>query len=442
LTLTDTRQLATDWFVNEFPEDTVILREGYTILPQVLYLHDNWPYKWINLNEEAPSRREVNHYLSDKAQVIAVSNYIYERVRRDPVEEQARPKQLAYLEEKAELVKIFDPYRDNYQPDWFYLDQLYGPSAETFQRITPGPLIKIYRLPYENQPFSTEMPDISVPVNANFADRLILLGYDLPVRRAEPGEMFPITLYWQAVTRMDHTFVIFNHLLDEQQRNWGGHDRWPRETANTILWHPGEVVIDAFGLRVADDAPDGVYTIDIGLYVQDDPAANPLPLVREGRILDQSSVQLGIVKVGGAPPELSLSPDELNPEVELQLKLGEPPLVLLHGYDIVIETGVLKLTLYWESLAQTSVDYTTFVHLRDRAGNTVAQGDRPAGGGRYPTSLWDVGEIIRDEVTIPLTGLSGSEGSLFVGLYDVETGIRLTVPGNSANEIRLDVLPF
>jgi 4-amino-4-deoxy-L-arabinose transferase-like glycosyltransferase len=439
LTLPDTRQLATDWFLQEFPEDTVVAVENYSIFPRQAVLNNHWSYKIIGLDELGPTRNDANYYLARKTDVIAISNYTADRVRQNPAEETARLAQLAWLAEKAELIKEFNPYRAGYDESWFYLDQLYGPAGETWQRERPGPLLRLYHLPYENQPFDRALPQISVPVEANFGDKLMLLGYDLANRRAQPGQAFTITLYWQALTRMDKTYVVFNHLLDEGQRNWGGYDRWPQETAKTTLWQPGEVVVDTFDVPSASDTPDGIYTLDIGLYDQADSAARPLRIVRDGSPIDQNSIRIGPLKVGQAPPDLVFSRQQIAPQTELLIKFGEPPVIQIRGYDLTRRDDALHLKLYWESLTQSTIDWSVFVHVRNQSGETIAQKDGPAGNGRYPASLWDPGEIISDEIVIPLpANLTADDYRLVIGLYDYQTGQRLAIPGHQANELTLD----
>ncbi|MBE7470371.1 MAG: glycosyltransferase family 39 protein [Anaerolineales bacterium] len=435
LTRPNTQQLATTWFIENFPEDTVVAKEPYSILPETVFLSQPWPYKVITLDRTDPARSQENYYLSRKTELIAVSNFTFARIREKPAAEQIRLNQLKLLAEKAILLKEFNPYRRSPYSNWFYLDELYGPAGETLQRVSPGPLIRIYRLPYENQPYTTEIPPISVPVEANFANKLVLLGYDLPARRANPGESFPLTLYWQAAVRLDQTYVIFNHLLDQHQQNWGGYDRWPQETANTVLWQPGEVVVDTFNLPVAVNAPPGIYTIDIGLYNQADRTATPLSLLQNGQPINQNSVRIGPVKVGEAPPEIRTN--KISPQYPLSIKLGQPPLILFHGYDLLPAQNGWELTLYWESLAQTPTDWTTFIHLRNETGQTVAQKDGPTGRGLYPTSLWDRGDIIVDHIILPTQNIPAGRYNLFIGLYDLATGQRLAVPSDPANEFRL-----
>jgi len=403
LTLPDTRELATEWFTGEISDGTLVAIEEYSILPGTVFWDNyNWPYEIFSLNnQEVQPKNEMGHYLARKTEVIALSNFTSGRIRTEPAIEQLRHDQLAFWDQEAILLKVFSPYQAGHDESWFYHDQIYGPAGETLQRVRPGPLITLYRLPYEKQPYTLTVPEIAQPLQANFANKIMLLGYELNNYRAQAGESFSITLYWQALTRMYENYVIFNHLLDEQQQNWGGYDRLPQELSKTALWIPQEVVIDTFDLPVADDTPDGIYTIDIGLYNQTDPAANPLPLVFNGRPVDQNSIRLGPVKVGNAPPDVLLPDALLSPQNVLMQEMGQPPTILFHGYDMVPAQDSLQLTFYWESLAQTLINWTTFVHLKDEQGKIVAQKDGPTGSGLYPTSLWDVDEVIADQVLLP-----------------------------------------
>ncbi len=99
-------------------------------------------------------------------------------------------------------------------------------------------------------------------------------------------------------------------------------------------------------------------------------------------------------------------------------------------YDAVRESDVLRVTIYWHLLAKLDRDYTTFVHLLDANGNKVAQGDdHPVGGEFYPTSLWQVGETLRDEFMIPLpSNLAHDTYRLLVGMYHPPGGEMLGEP--------------
>jgi hypothetical protein len=298
-------------------------------------------------------------------------------------------------------------------------------------------------------------PPMQQRVEANFANRVKLLGYDLPANRAEPGGGIPLTLYWQSLDWLGEDYTIFAKLLKaDDQTVHGGRDRLPREGYSTLYWAPGEIIDDPFGLPVKADAPNGIYTINVGLYKAVNGQAVSLPLVQDEQPLDAASINIGPIKIGDAPPDVVLK--QANPQVALNQSFGNAPNLTLLGYDLTDDAGQLiqnsklktqnsklktqnlKLTLYWRSESPLPLDYTTFVHLRNQAGENVAQKDQPPLNGAYPTSLWDPGEIIADEIIIPLPdNLPAGVYQIVIGLYDFQTGQRLVVPDNPANEVVL-----
>jgi hypothetical protein len=88
------------------------------------------------------------------------------------------------------------------------------------------------------------------------------------------------------------------------------------------------------------------------------------------------------------------------------------------GYAVAREPSAWRVMLDWVPLAKLDRDYTTFVHLLDPRGSKIAQGnDHPVGGAFYPTTLWDVGETLRDEFTIAMPP------NLAPGVYTLVTGM-------------------
>jgi hypothetical protein len=104
-------------------------------------------------------------------------------------------------------------------------------------------------------------------------------------------------------------------------------------------------------------------------------------------------------------------------------------LISLPAYEVLEgEDSNLSLVLYWRSLERMENDYTVFVHLLDAEGNIVAQGDSPPVQGHYPTTMWAVGEVVRDEH--PLVGPPEA----------IVRGVRFAVGWYSAQEGRLGVV--
>jgi hypothetical protein len=284
-----------------------------------------------------------------------------------------------------------------------------------------------------NDAWTFTLPEMTHPVQANFANQIELLGYDLPLHQVEAGEGIPLVLYWRSLAQMRQDYTMAVQLLDASLQRRGGYDRFPRETYNTYLWVPGEVVADGFAVPVDSDAPDGVYTIRVGWYAQSEDQATPLPLVQEGQPLTETSVVIGPLKVGGPPPGVVAR--TIDPKNSTTVNFGE--VIALAGYDFEQSEATLHLTLYWQSLRQTEVDYTSFVHIRNQAGEIVAQLDQPPTAGVYPTSLWSPGETIPDEVSIPLAApLPPGEYTVSLGLYDFNSGQRLSIADSVDNSFQ------
>jgi uncharacterized membrane protein len=103
---------------------------------------------------------------------------------------------------------------------------------------------------------------------------------------------------------------------------------------------------------------------------------------------------------------------------------------LLIGYGLVAQEieagGALRLTLYWQALAEMDKRYTVFVHLLDSDDRIVAQMDSEPLGGTHPTTEWQFGEIVRDSYGLLIApDTPPGEYLLEVGMYYLPTLERL-----------------
>lgn len=88
----------------------------------------------------------------------------------------------------------------------------------------------------------------------------------------------------------------------------------------------------------------------------------------------------------------------------------------------------LPLALYWRVIGGSiPEDYSSIVHLRDTAGNIIAEGGSFAPGG-LATSNWLSGYYIRETLSIPIPqGTTPGNYALDVGLYRPQSGERISV---------------
>jgi len=122
-------------------------------------------------------------------------------------------------------------------------------------------------LGYVAVPWAEEaLPEWTVPVGATFGDQIklksVAIGGDLM-----PGGGLMVTLYWEALRPPDADFVVFVHLIDEQDKALASHDGRPMEGRYTTLaWLPGQLVPDEHLIALPAELTAGPYRLRVGLY--------------------------------------------------------------------------------------------------------------------------------------------------------------------------------
>jgi hypothetical protein len=107
--------------------------------------------------------------------------------------------------------------------------------------------------------------------------------------------------------------------------------------------------------------------------------------------------------------------------------------VRLLGYSLdksTVKPGeALEVRLYWEALSNMHTSYTVFNQLVDLATNGKAgQRDGLPVCDRYPTDVWNAGDVIEDPYDIQVAPDAPlGTYTLLVGMYDAATGVRLPV---------------
>ncbi len=91
----------------------------------------------------------------------------------------------------------------------------------------------------------------------------------------------------------------------------------------------------------------------------------------------------------------------------------------------------LVVQLIWRAVGQSGASLKAFVHLYDARGPAGgsplwSQDDQYIQDGRVDTRLWEIGSTLHDTYQLPLAGVSPGRYGLFAGLYDPDSGERLT----------------
>ncbi|NJN98790.1 MAG: hypothetical protein HC875_34200 [Anaerolineales bacterium] len=80
------------------------------------------------------------------------------------------------------------------------------------------------------------------------------------------------------------------------------------------------------------------------------------------------------------------------------------------------EQSIINLTLYWQALKVVDENYRVQVQLVDEAGRPHFTWLSHPLNGRYPTRVWDKGDIIRDTLPLPLAGVPAN-------VYDLQLNL-------------------
>lgn len=111
--------------------------------------------------------------------------------------------------------------------------------------------------------------DGSLPHSAfiNFEDEIALVGYDFDRYVLAPGETLQLRLWWEALDAPLRDYKVFTHLVLPPDATWAQHDSRPRAgLSKTNTWRRGERIEDEYELTLPQNAPEGVYFVEVGIY--------------------------------------------------------------------------------------------------------------------------------------------------------------------------------
>lgn len=270
----------------------------------------------------------------------------------------------------------------------------------------------------------------------NFGNQIGLSAAELSTTSLaanQANQTLDMMLTWRGIGAVWGEYNIFLHLITPDNRIIAQDDGPPvKNLLPTWLFgatpHP-----DPRQLRLPADTEAGRYRIRVGLY--DLKSQARLPLVQGSVEGVDDGWTLDYVRVGAAPsvPPLSLNID------------FEPGIQLVSHSEPVLASEALTLSLGWQAKQALPHDYTIFIHLIAPDGTLIAQDDRPPEGGFYPTSAWDIGEIVVDHYTLALPPIEGQypKGTLYrllAGLYRPETGERLQRADGGGDTVELGTI--
>jgi 4-amino-4-deoxy-L-arabinose transferase-like glycosyltransferase len=271
-------------------------------------------------------------------------------------------------------------------------------------------VFRYYSMPVNSEP-------VRHPLQVNFAEQILLTGYDLAIRATKYGHILQATLWWQALTEMDEQYLVSLRVLDQSGHLGGRKDIPPLGNFRpTVGWAKGEQIEDHVGLFIWPGTPPGEYRVEVGLINR----SNGQPLVISNQESDY--ILLGPITIGKAhaPPPIE--------ELQFQHPVGvDLDSLRLLGYSLTSELirpgDTLPFVLFWQAREKIGRDYLISLQLQDEDGQAWGEHRSRPVEGAYPTSRWDEGEIVRDQrdwVVPP--DVSSGRHRLLVGLIDETRG--------------------
>lgn len=182
------------------------------------------------------------------------------------------------------------------------------------------------------------------------------------------------------------------------------------------------------GLPVAHGTPPGDYTVQLTLYRAD---GGPQIERFENGVRVGPNALLGTVAVVRPPAPLNPAALQRAAGRPADTSFGERARFL--GASFTDRTWLqgerVPLMLFWQATAAPGAEWNVFVQALDSQGVVRAARDLPPVNGTFPTSQWQVGDLVRDPHRLELPAdMPPGVYRLVAGLYDPATGTRLVAP--------------
>ncbi len=235
---------------------------------------------------------------------------------------------------------------------------------------------------------------VEQPLDVNFDDQIVLIGWDGPGDSVAADGAVAITLYWRAqrVPALDYATTV--QVLDAGGHLFGQSDSQHPGRVPTRRWTTDQYARDEHRLRLLPGTPPGAYRLVAGVYPVGGPA---LPVLDAGHAPQGQYAPLGTLLVTPGQGQAEVDPAEVT-----HIDLGA---LTLLGYSVNTTNpqagDTLRLTLFWRAAAGPRPNVVARVALVTEAG-VLAEVTRAPAPATYPTSAWAASQVVRTPLDLRL----------------------------------------
>jgi hypothetical protein len=161
----------------------------------------------------------------------------------------------------------------------------------------------------------------------------------------------------------------------------------------THLWEPDEYNQDSHDIYIPPGTPPGEYTLGIGLY-------DPQTMMRLP-ILETDDHQAGMYfldQITVTRPDRPPTIQELGIQHPVTVQYENGMILLGHSAEreYLPAGDFYRLALFWRADDRLHEEYSVAVRLLDSDGDVALSHSSEPSAGRYPTTVWQEGEVVRD----------------------------------------------
>lgn len=263
------------------------------------------------------------------------------------------------------------------------------------------------------------LPPYSSRAGVTLGDLLELEGFSIPGSKIEAGKSIEVALYWRALRPLHEDYKVSLRIYTLLGKLLAQADEQPLGSFYpSSRWSPGQTIYHPMKVKVPSGTPPGRYFLDLVVYSPS--TFTPLPVRDEKWGVQGVRVRLGEIEI--LRPSGPVTPPDLPRK--LKVKFGD--MVELRGIGEIpkkLKAGeALQFKVLWRALRSSLPDLIVFAQLLGEDGKPLVIREAMPADNLYPTSQWEGGEFLLEEIKFYIPGhIPSGRYRLILGLLRADT---------------------